>query len=358
MIYIGQKGDIFTDVTNLENSVDKIYKVRAGKFRRYPSDGLRQLLDVATFLKNFRDFFFVIVGVFQSYFILKKIKPDMVFSRGGYVSVPVCLGAKLNKIPYITHDSDSIASLANKIIAPWALKHFVSMPEETYSYPLEKTINTGIPLSSNFVKVTSDIKSDYRKKLKIKDNKKVLMLIGGGQGARELNNLFIKSSFKFFESIPNLYIIHVVGKLNYEAAKKDYSKILTNDQSKNIKIVDYTNEVYIYSGASDLIITRAGATNLAEFAIQAKPCIVIPSSYLASGHQVENAYLLARSGAIELIIDKDLEKDKSLLETKILELINSKEKLIELSDKFYKFAKPGSAHKIAKLIIELASNQN
>ena len=358
LIYIGQKGDIFTDVTNLASCVDNIYKVRAGKFRRYPSDGIKQVLDISTFLKNFRDFFFLIAGICQSYLILKKIKPDIVFSRGGYVSVPVCLGAKLNNIPYITHDSDSIASLANRIIAPWAIKHFVSMPEDTYKYPKDKTINTGIPLNSNFIKVTPKLKNDYRKKLNIDINKKVLMLIGGGQGARELNNLFIKSSLKLFESIPNLYVIHVVGKLNYDLAKNKYSKLLPNKYLKNLKVIDYTNEVYLYSGASDLIITRAGATNLAEFAIQAKPCIVIPSSYLASGHQIENAYLLSRSGAVDLIIDKDLEKNNELLENKILELLNSEEKLIELSVNFYRFAKPGSAHKIAKLIIELASSSN
>ena len=358
LIYIGQKGDIFTSVTNIEENVDKIYKVRAGKFRRYPSDGLKQFLDVSTFLKNFRDFFFVIIGIFQSYFILRKIKPDIVFSRGGYVSVPVCLGAKLNKIPYITHDSDSIASLANRIIAPWALRHFVSMPVETYKYPKDKTINTGIPLNSSFIKITPQIKKEYRKRLNILEHKKVLMLIGGGQGARDLNNLFIKSSRKLFEAIPDLYVIHIVGKLNYESAKKEYSKVLSHNDLKNVNIIDYTNEVYLYSGSSDLIITRAGATNLAEFAIQAKPSIVIPSSYLASGHQIENAYLLARSGAVELIIDKDLNENNDLLYQKILELISSKDKLQELSDNFYKFAKPGSAHNIANLIIELASNRN
>ena len=197
LIYIGQKGDIFGDVTGIDNDIDKIYKVRAGKLRRYPGAGLKQLLDIGTFLKNGRDLFFVIIGIFQSYLILRKVRPDMVFSRGGYVSVPVCLGAKLNKIPYITHDSDSIASLANRIIAPWALKHFVSMPEETYRYPLDKTINTGIPLNPNFVKVTPGLKSMYRKKLNIDSRKKVLMVIGGGQGAKDLNNLFIKITPNF-----------------------------------------------------------------------------------------------------------------------------------------------------------------
>ncbi len=350
LVYIGQKGDQFAELVSKDPNFSHFYTIRAGKFRRYPSDGWKQFIDVVTFYKNLRDFFFVLIGLFEAYFILRKIKPKIVFSRGGFVSVPVCIGAHWNKINYITHDSDLIPSLANRIIAPWATAHVVAFPIGKYKYKQGITYNLGIPVDAKFKFVSDAEKNRLRSKLNISQTSKVILVIGGGQGARDLNNIFIGITDSLVKNIPDLDIIHIVGKNNYKDAIHKYDKIKAQHK---VKILDYTEEVYAYSGAADLIITRAGATNLAEFAIQGKPLIIIPSSYLASGHQIENARFLVQSKAALMLNDITIQKNPDQFEKLIISTINNKKLLKELSHNIAKFANSEASDKIAKLIINL-----
>jgi UDP-N-acetylglucosamine:LPS N-acetylglucosamine transferase len=111
IIYIGQTGDALSDVPAAHPAVDKVYAVSAGKFRRYANEGWRQYLNLREQFLNVRDLFRMLHGIWQSYWLLRRLKPDVVFTRGGFVSVPVALGACLNRVPYITHDSDSLPAL-------------------------------------------------------------------------------------------------------------------------------------------------------------------------------------------------------------------------------------------------------
>ena len=164
-------------------ALTKSARVRAGKFRRYHGEGLRQLLDLLTVVKNIRDACWVVIGVWQSFWLLKQIKPDVIFTRGAFVSVPVCLAAAVLRIPYMTHDSDAIPSLANRIIGRFAWLHAVALPKEVYAYPAHKTVTVGIPISSDYHELTpADIKA-YRTQLGLGDYKRVLLMTGGGHGA-------------------------------------------------------------------------------------------------------------------------------------------------------------------------------
>ena len=128
LIYVGQKGDGLADIPAADPNIDAVYAVQAGKFRRYHGEGWRQLLDLKMWFLNIRDAFYVLIGIWQSWRLMKRLRPDVIFSRGGFVSVPVALGGKFNGVPYITHDSDSIPSLANRLIARWAAVHAVALP--------------------------------------------------------------------------------------------------------------------------------------------------------------------------------------------------------------------------------------
>ena len=180
LIYIGQTGDSLGDIPAQHPSIDEVYTVRAGKFRRYHGEGLKQLLDLPTLFKNIRDVFYVLIGIFQSLRLLNKIKPSVVFVKGGFVGVPVGLSAAIMRIPYITHDSDSVPGLANRIIAPWARLHAVALPKEIYAYPAAKTVTTGIPLQINFEPVTDQIKQRYRENIKLPTDALELFIIGKG----------------------------------------------------------------------------------------------------------------------------------------------------------------------------------
>jgi len=284
-IYVGQKGDHLNDVIKKDTSIDKNYTVMAGKYRRYNGGLLSQLLDVPTLLKNARDVIYLGIGLIQSSILIAKLRPDVVFSRGSFVAVPVSLAAKIFRVPYVTHDSDPVPSLSNRMLSKWAAYHLTALDEENYPYPRENTINTGIPLSNKFVQVDEKLKNKYRKELDIPEKSKVLLVTGGGLGAEEINQAMSEIEGHLLEQFRDLHIINIVGQKNLEKYQDFYTE-LKRDFNERLKVIGFTDQVYLYSGAADLIIARAGATNLAEFAVQNKACIIIPGSHLTGGHQI------------------------------------------------------------------------
>jgi UDP-N-acetylglucosamine--N-acetylmuramyl-(pentapeptide) pyrophosphoryl-undecaprenol N-acetylglucosamine transferase len=350
IVYIGLKGDVLTDVASDHSTFDEIHFVRAGKFRRYHSAGWKQILDLKTQYLNFRDFFLIFIGLVQSYKLMRTIRPNIVFSRGGFVIVPVCIAAKLNKIPYITHDSDSIPSLANRIIARWAKLHFVALPKETYQYDQDKTVTTGIPINKSFVQITDTLKQQYREKLKIPKNSKLLFITGGGLGATSLNRAVTEVVPHLINEFKDLFVVHLMGIDKTEGTLYDESI------ADHVKVIDFTNELYLYSGAADVIVCRAGATNLAEFAVQGKGCILIPSSYLVAGHQLDNADILEKAGAAKVITDINLEEDPNRLAKMLSDLFKNPKEIQDLEGNIAQFARPDATSDIATRLLKIVEN--
>jgi UDP-N-acetylglucosamine--N-acetylmuramyl-(pentapeptide) pyrophosphoryl-undecaprenol N-acetylglucosamine transferase len=352
LIYIGQRGDNLGDIPAAHSSIDKVYTVRAGKFRRYHGEGLKQLLDIPTWFKNIRDAIYVLIGTFQSRRLLRQIKPDIIFVKGGFVGVPVGLAAASLHIPYITHDSDAIPGLANRIIGRWATKHAVALPVEVYHYPASKTIMTGIPVQSDFVAVTSSLKAQYRTKLKLPPKAKVLFIIGGGLGSQRINQAVAAAVPHLLREFPDLYVVHGTGRANEKEVRTAYEEKLSPAEQGRLKVAGYINDVYRYSGAADIIITRAGATNLAEFALQGKACIVVPSPFLTGGHQLKNAHYLAEQGAALVLNETDLTADPNRLAYQVSDLFNQPGQQRELGIRLAKFAKPDATKDLARLILD------
>lgn len=356
LIYIGQYGDKLGDIPAKDRNIDAIYTVRAGKFRRYHGGGLRQFLDPVTLLKNIRDAVYVLIGIWQSIVLLRKIRPSIIFVKGGFVGVPVGLSAAILGIPFITHDSDSVPGLANRIIAPWARLHAVALPKEIYAYPTLKTVTTGIPLQSKFVTVNEQLKNQYRAKLKLPEGAPVLFIIGGGQGAQRINSAVIQAVPHLLKEFKELRIIHGVGRANEAIMRQTYSNDLSADELNRLHLFGYESDIYLYSGAADLIITRAGATNLAEFAVQGRACIVIPSPYLTSGHQLKNAQYLADNQAAVVLSESDIQADPNRLAKQVSDLLKNLPRRAELATNLARFAKPDATRDLAKLIIDQTAN--
>jgi UDP-N-acetylglucosamine--N-acetylmuramyl-(pentapeptide) pyrophosphoryl-undecaprenol N-acetylglucosamine transferase len=352
IIYIGQRGDQLGDVPAHDPNIDETYTVLAGKFRRYHGEGFRQLLDIPTMLLNIRDFFFVLAGIMQSWRLMGRLKPDVIFTRGGFVSVPVALGAALRRIPYITHDSDPIPSLANRIIAPWAKVHAVAMPAALYPYKRTKTVTTGIPLHKEFKPVTAALQKQYRNELKIPKAARLLFIIGGGLGSQRVNYAVADALPHLLRDFEDLRVVHVVGRANQAEMQQSYLAALPPEEQGRVQIMGFIPDVYRYSGAADIVITRAGATNLAEFALQGKACIVVPSSFLAGGHQIKNAEYLAEQGAATVITEDELTDDPNRLAKQVAALLHAPDQLEALGTKLAKFAQPHATQTIATLILE------
>lgn len=355
IIYIGQKGDSLADIPAEDKNIDEVYLIHAGKFRRYHGETLWQhLKDVPTIFKNIRDAFKVIVGLFQSFVLLRKLRPDVIFIKGGFVCVPVGLTAALLRIPYITHDSDALPGLANRIVAPWAKKNTVGLPKEVYSYPAEKTITVGVPLLHHYKPLTKAEQQGTKKQLGLPEKGKVLLITGGGLGAQRLNMAIEACAKELLERYPDLTIIHIAGRALEAELRQRYQKNLPKVLQQRITVKGFITNLYAYSGIADVIVARAGASSIAEFAAQHKACIIVPNPLLTGGHQLKNAKVWADRGVIKVVGEDKLRIDDHALMPPLVDLLDNPKKATLLGEKLGDMAEPDAAKRLAMLLLDIA----
>jgi UDP-N-acetylglucosamine--N-acetylmuramyl-(pentapeptide) pyrophosphoryl-undecaprenol N-acetylglucosamine transferase len=354
IIYIGQRGDALADVPAADPNIDQVYTVWAGKLRRYSDEGWRQWLNLRVQLLNIRDLLRVLYGTWQSFWLLRRLKPDVIFTRGGFVSVPVALGGHLNGVPYLTHDSDAVPSLANRLIARWATRHAVALPAEVYPYPAAKTVMVGVPVSTQYQPVTAALRQQYRRELQLDSYEQVLLLTGGGNGARVLNKALVANARYLLGTYPGLVIVHIAGRALEAETIQAYDAMQLGAARARVRVHGFVSDLYRQSGAADVVIARGGATNLAEFALQAQACVVVPSKQL--GWNVQNAAILAREGAIVSLSEDQADQPERLGHT-IGELLTDSARRSRLKTRLAAYARPAAARDLAVLIIELAGGE-
>lgn len=297
--YIGTESGIERSIIQEENI--KYHIISSGKLRRY--------FDI----KNFTDPFKVIKGVFDAKKILKEENPDIVFSKGGFVSVPVVLGAFLNKIPVIIHESDITPGLANKIAMPYATKICVTFPEALNHVDKKKSVLTGSPIRKELLE-GSKIKG--KSLCGFKDDKPVIFIMGGSLGARAINDM-VRDGLK--ELLKTFNIIHICGKGNIEEA--------LNNKSGYAQFEYVKDELPHLMAAADLVISRAGANSIFELLALKKPSLLIPLTAKASrGDQILNAESFDRQG-FSMVADEE-QLNSNILIDKVNELYKNKDKYI------------------------------
>ena len=354
LIYIGQKGDNIDSFATSAHNFNFTAFINAGKFRRYHGESiLSHVLDFKTIVLNIRDFFRVITATSASLRILNRTKPDVLFVKGGFVCVPVGIAARLKRIPIITHDSDSIGGLANRIVGRWAHLHATGMPPKYYSYPKASIRYVGIPLDSNIKPVTPAEQTNFKRELGIGPDSIVLLVVGGSQGSKSINDRMIQIAPQLLGSNLALHILHIAGAKNFEDVKKSYSEVLPDAVKSRVETIAHTGDFYKYVGAADLVISRAGATSIAEYALAGKACVIIPSPFLAAGHQLKNANLLQIDDAAIIVNEDDPAGE---LRRVISELTVDDHRRWQLATNLSKLAKPDAASDLAKIVLELARN--
>ena len=352
IIYIGQRGDALADIPAQNPDIDEVCLVRAGKFRRYHGEGWRQLLDLPTVYKNLRDVGYIVIGTVQSWRLLREIRPSIIFTRGGFVSVPVAIAGVFNRIPYITHDSDSTPSLANRLIARWARRHAVALPEEFYPYPRQKTITVGVPVNDNYQPPKVKVIAQYRQEVGLSAAQQLVLVTGGGNGSHALNQAVIANAGYLLQRHPNLVLVHIAGRALVTGVRAAYDEQLDKGQRKRVIVKSFIDDLYRYSAVADVVVARGGATNLAEFAIQAKACIIVPSPQLI--WNVKNTDALAERQAV-IKLDEDQAEQDGRLAAVIGELLNSDAKRLKLGQALASFARPDAAERLAKLLLAEAA---
>lgn len=263
------------------------YGISSGKLRRYFD------------LKNFSDPFRVLKGFSEAKKLLKQLKPDVIFSKGGFVTVPVVVAAKRCKIPAIIHESDMTPGLANKLCIPSAAKVCCNFPETVKSLPENKAVLTGTPIRQELM---NGNKEAARAFCGFHDQKPVLMVIGGSLGAASVNENIRKI---LPELLKEFQVIHLCGKGKMDESLSNTAGYVQYEYIKQ--------ELPDLFALADVVISRAGANAICEIHALHKPNLLIPLSAKASrGDQILNARSFERQGFSMVLEEEEITEDTLL----------------------------------------------
>ena len=293
--------------------------------------------------------FYIFVGFWQSLFLLLKIRPAAVFVKGGYVGLPVGLAAAILRKPIITHDSDALPGLTNRVVGRYARANAVSAPPEYYSYEPSKTHYTGVPVDEGYHRISAAEQKRLKKQLNRETDEPLAVITGGSLGAGKINEAVLKI---LPDLIKHAYVVHISGDTTYEDTKARADQLLS--ERTRYELTPFTSELATYEGAADVVITRGGASSLAELAALAKPVIIIPNPQLTGGHQVKNAEVHVEAKSAVIITEAELKSHPEKLLEATRELLDNPDRRKQLAKSLHGFAKPDAARDIAKLILETA----
>ena len=268
------------------------HTVSVGKLRRYFDP------------KNFSDPFRVIKGVGQATGIIRKIRPNVVFSKGGFVSVPVVYGAAMNRVPVVTHESDMTPGLANKLCLPFSRVQCCTFPEAV-KFAKGKGVHTGTPIRPE---ILQGDRAEGRRRFGFNGSRPVLMVVGGSSGAQAINQVVWQSLPRLTE---NFQVLHLCGKGNLTSIYEGTSNYVQRE---------YLNEEMADAYAcADILVSRAGANALCEILAARKPALLIPYPKGASrGDQLLNAESFRARGFSHVLQQEDTTPDTLVAEVEKL----------------------------------------
>lgn len=321
-----------------------VHVIAAGKLRRYHGVPLwKQLLDIPTVAKNVRDVVLIATGFVQSIALLRRIRPDVVFAKGGYVCLPLGYAAKVLGIPIVIHDSDARPGLTNKLLSRYASAIATGSPLENYPYPKEKTTYTGVPIDPAFHPFSEDEQRQAKHEIGIVDLDKPLVVVtGGGLGAESINTGIVAIAERLMADGYAIY--HVTGKKHYGRVKQ------AAFEHPDYHIVEFVyKDMATVLGAADVVVSRGSATFLQELAALAKPTVIVPAAHL--GDQMKNAVSYEKAKAAYVLGDKAVREGEALYEA-LKHCIDNPEATAVMAERFHAFAREDAALEVAKLLVD------
>ncbi|WP_335871669.1 undecaprenyldiphospho-muramoylpentapeptide beta-N-acetylglucosaminyltransferase [Bacillus sp. 2205SS5-2] len=284
--YIGSRNGIEKEIITEGFCQVPYIGISSGKLRRYFS------------WKNFSDPFRVMKGFVEALTAIKKEKPEIIFSKGGFVSVPVVMAAKMAGVPVAVHESDFTPGLANKLAAPFATKIFTTFPETVKHLPEEKAVCAGAVIRREL------FAGEAKKGRRLADfhsAKPILLVMGGSLGAKKINES-VRSNLE--ELLKTFQILHICGKGNIDST-------IAREGYKQFEYV--TTELPDFMAATSYVISRAGSNSIFEFVALKKPMLLIPLSRQASrGDQIANADSFVKQGYALKLEEEELTSDSFL----------------------------------------------
>lgn len=327
----------------------RVDTITSGKLRRYHAlSWLHQLTRLRTIVwPNVRDGFKVTVGIIQATFKMIAWRPDIVFSKGGFVCLPIGVAAKLLRVPLVIHDSDAHPGLTNRILARWADRILTGAPLEYYPYPKDISRYVGIPIQ---VGLEGEVLSQrgYKNHLGLDMDRHLIVCTGGGLGATRINLAVVVAAHELLAR--NYSIVLITGQKNYD----ETLEALGGNVPEHFVVVPFiSGNLHEYFMAADVVVTRAGATTLLELAALERPTVIIPNVHLTGGHQRKNAAVYAEANAAIVLDEYALEAKPSILTETITELVDDPKRLKRLSRNISHLAKPDAAKETVDVLEEV-----
>ncbi len=278
--------------------------------------------------------FVCLIGFFQALRILKEFSPEVLVSTGGYASLPAALASRLLGIPVVLHEQNVLPGAVNRFCARFAKKVFLSFPG---SLKYMKGEVSGNPVRRQILEAKRDA---ARKKFDLRHDDKVILIMGGSQGSKHINQTVLSS----LSALPaDTVVLHIIGNRDFGWA----SRFLEGKAIKNYRALPYLHDMGEALAAADLAVSRAGATAIAEFLARRVPMILIPFPFAAQDHQRLNAEAAAQSGAAVIIADKNFTPEKFIESVK-----DSLKRYDKMKDAQGPPGKPDAAERIAGFIYE------
>lgn len=277
----------------------------------------------------------------------EEIKPDVVVAFGGYVCIPVGRAAKKMGVPLVIHEQNSVMGMANKYLAKTA--RAVALTYEVAGAPVadkEKLVVTGNPVRSS---VLTSTREEGRSMLGIPEEASMLLVFGGSLGARHLNAA-ISSMKKDLLAIDNLYVVHITGPKELETVEAVLA--LTEEEKKRYLVMGYQNRMGETMAACDMVVSRAGATSLAEISARCIPAILVPFPFATADHQTTNARSYVRAGAAWMMADDMVETPE--FKELVLTFVDDEKARLKMSEAARGFETGNAASKLADVVLNAA----
>ncbi len=321
--------------------------VVSGKLRRYHNLSVwRQLMRFRTIIwPNFVDAIKVGVGLVQSLCKLIFWRPDVIFTKGGYVCLPVGLAAHILRIPLVIHDSDAHPGLTNRVLSRWADRIGTGAPLEYYPYPRSISRYVGVPIMDQFRPYDEQKRRAVKERLGFSADRPLIVVTGGGLGAQRINNAVV-DVLSELSKVTNTILITGAGQ--YDEIRQKVP-----EDTSYIHVHDFVSSGMVdMLGAADVVVARAGATTTLELAALAKPTILVPNGFLTGGHQVKNAQVYQEKDAVKVLDEMEMEQNPQLLVDAVVDILSDPVSMHAMGQAFYSFAKPNAAKDMAEMILE------
>jgi len=334
--YLGPR-DEFGQILLSQEEIN-VKHVFSGKIRRY--------FDWKVPFQNLIDVLFKIpLGILQAFFYIFFLAPDLIFSKGGFGSIPAVTAGWCLKVPIFLHESDISPGLSNRFLSKFALEVFISFPETEHFKP-SKIILVGNPIRGEILEGS---KTDSQKLFKLSGAKPVILILGGSQGAQRINDKILEI---LPELLKNFEIIHQSGEKNFGQVEAESRAILPKELVIFYHLFPFLNEEELKQAyaACDLVVSRAGSGTIFEIAAVSKPSILIPLPESAQNHQVKNAYAYAEKKAA--IVLEEVNFTPHFFLERLKYLFSRQEELEKMQKAAEEFSKPLAAKIIAGYLVE------